>query len=145
MEKILISACLVGDKCNYEGKSNYTPLISQLLEKYELVPLCPEVEGGLPTPRKPNERKGDRVIDIDDRDHTRQFKLGAEQVYNVCLYLGIRIAILKEYSPSCGVKQISDGSFTHKHVNGMGVTAEYLSKKGIRVISSEDIEAFLNE
>ena len=143
MEKILISACLVGDRCNYAGKSNYTPLINNLLEKYELVPFCPEVEGGLSIPRKCSERKDGKVIDETGRDVTRYYQLGAEKAYNICMYLGIKIAILKERSPSCGVHQIYDGTFSHKEINGMGYTAEYLSKKGITVLSEEDIPTFL--
>ena len=143
MEKILISACLVGDKCKYNGQSNYTPLIKELLEKYELVPMCPEVEGGLPTPRKPSERKGDRVINDAGKDVTKAFLEGAERVYNVCLYLGIKIAILKDCSPSCGVYHIYDGSFSHKEIDGQGVTAEFLRKKGIKVLSESDIPSLL--
>ena len=143
MEKILISACLVGDRCNYAGKSNYTPLINDLLEKYELVPFCPEVEGGLSIPRKCSERKNDKVIDETGRDVTRYYQLGAEKAYNICMYLGIKIAILKERSPSCGVHHIYDGNFSHKEIDGMGYTAEYLSKKGIKVLSEDDIPNFL--
>ncbi|MBE6136233.1 MAG: DUF523 domain-containing protein [Erysipelotrichaceae bacterium] len=143
MEKILISACLVGDKCKYDGKSNYTPLVKELLEKYELVPFCPEVEGGLSIPRTPSERKGDIIINQNGKDVTKYFELGAEKAYNICMYLGIKIAILKENSPSCGVNTIYDGSFSHKTINGQGYTAEYLSKRGIRVISENDISSLL--
>lgn len=143
MEKILISACLVGDKTKYDGKSNYTPLIKELLEKYELVPFCPEVEGGLPTPRKPSERKGDKVINSNGKDVTKYFELGAEKAYNICMYLGITTVILKENSPSCGVNQIYDGTFTHKLIDGQGYTAQYLASKGIKVLSENDISSLL--
>ena len=143
MEKILISACLVGDKVKYNGQSNYTPLVKELLEKYELVPFCPEVEGGLSTPRHPSERKGDKVINDQGKDVTKYFLLGAEKAYNICMYLGIKIAILKECSPSCGVHQIYDGSFSHKAIDGQGITAEYLSSKGIKVLSENDISELL--
>jgi len=145
MEKILISACLVGDKCNYAGKSNYTPLINDLLEKYELVPFCSEVEGGLSIPRKPIEIKNGRCITIEGKDVTKNSELGAEKAYNICMYLGIKVAILKERSPSCGVHHIYDGSFTHTIIDGQGFTTQYLSKRGIRVLSEEDIPAFLSE
>ena len=102
MEKILISACLVGDKVKYNGQSNYNPKIKELLEKYELVPFCPEVEGGLPTPRTPNERVKDKVLTEDGRDVTKPFEKGADLAYNICMYLGIKIAVLKALSPSCG-------------------------------------------
>ena len=143
MEKILISACLVGDKCKYDGHTNYTPLIKDLLEKYELVPFCPEVEGGLPTPRKPSERKSDKVINNAGKDVTRNFQLGAEKALNICKYLNIKIAILKENSPSCGVNQIYDGNFKNKLIKGEGVTTELLRKNGIAVYNEKQIEELL--
>ena len=145
MEKILISACLVGDKCKYNGGDNKISLIDKLLEKYELVPFCPEVEGGLPTPRHPSERIKDRVKMDNGKDVTFQYNRGADLAANICLHLGIRVAILKDKSPSCGVHKIYDGTFTHKEIKGEGVTAEKLRKKGIRIISEDEIEAFLNE
>ena len=143
MEKILISACLVGDKCKYDGHTNYTPLIKDLLEKYELVPFCPEVEGGLPTPRKPCERKGDKVINNAGKDVTRNFQLGAEKALNICKYLDIKIAVLKENSPSCGSNQIYDGNFKNKLIKGEGVTTELLRKNGITVYNENQIEELL--
>ena len=83
MEKILISACLVGDKVKYDGKSNYYPLQRELLQYYELVPVCPEVLGGLTTPRTPSERKGDIVIDRNGKDVTKYFIKGRDDVINI--------------------------------------------------------------
>lgn len=143
MEKILISACLIGDKCKYDGKSNYNPKIKDLLEKYELVPFCPEVEGGLPTPRVPSEIKGGRVVNQEGRDVTFQFEKGAELAYNVCMYLGIKTVILKKLSPSCGSNEIYDGGFSHKVIKGDGVTASYLKRKGINVLTEDDIDTLL--
>lgn len=145
MEKILISACLVGDKTRYDGKSNYTPLIKDLMEKYDLVPFCPEVEGGLSIPRHPSERKKDQVFMEGGRNVTKEYEKGAELALNICLYLGIRVAVLKENSPSCGVNNIYNGRFEHKLVKGQGVTSELLRRKGIRVISENELEAFLKE
>ena len=145
MEKILISACLVGDKVKYDGHSNYNEKIKLLLEKYELVPFCPEVEGGLPTPRKPSERIKDRVKMSDGKDVTRQYEKGAELAANICLYLGIKIAILKENSPSCGSHKIYDGTFSHKLIDGQGVTAGLLKKEGIKVISEDEIDTLLTD
>lgn len=145
MEKILISACLIGDKTRYDGKSNYTPLVKSLLEKYELVPFCPEVEGGLSIPRQPSEIKKDEVVTKSGKKVTNNYKKGAELALNICLYLGIRIAILKENSPSCGVKQIHDGSFSNRLIKGSGITTSLLKREGIRVLSEEEIEAFLLE
>ena len=143
MEKILISACLVGDKVKYDGKSNYNPLIKELLEYFELVPFCPEVEGGLKTPRSPAEIKGEQVINMDGQDVTIAYEKGAELAFNICLFLKIKKVILKETSPSCGSKQIYDGTFSHKVIPGMGITAKYLKEKGIEVYSENDIESLL--
>ena len=145
MEKILISACLVGDKTRFDGHSNYTPLIEELLEKYELVPFCPEVEGGLKTPRDPSEIKRGKVISSKGRDVTKQFNLGAEKALNICKYLNIKIAILKESSPSCGVYEIHDGNFTNRKIKGEGITTTLLKQHGIRVISEKEIEELLKE
>jgi len=143
MEKILISACLVGDKTRFDGKGSYNPLVAQLLEKYELVPFCPEVEGGLRVPRKKSEIVNDKVVSEEGKDVTKNFLEGAQKAYNICLYLGIRTAILKDGSPSCGSSEIHDGKFSNKKIPGMGITAKYLTKKGIRVISDKDIESLL--
>ena len=90
-ERILISACLVGDKCRYDGKSNLSPKIEALLEKYELVPFCPECEGGLKTPRTPSERVGNKVVTKDGRNVTKQYERGAELAWNICFYLKIKV------------------------------------------------------
>ena len=143
MEKILISACLIGDNVKYNGGNNLTPKLDALLEKYELIPFCPEVEGGLSTPRSPAERVGDSVINQDGEDVTDAYMKGAELAFNICLYLKIKKVILKEKSPSCGSKIIYDGSFSHKEIPGMGVTAEYLKKKGIEVYNEDEIDSLL--
>ena len=143
MERILISACLVGDNVKYDGGNNKHPLIDKLLEKYELVPFCPEVEGGLPIPRHPSEQRGEQVINDLDEDVTIAFERGAELAFNICLFLKIKKAILKERSPSCGTHEIYDGSFSHKKIKGMGVTAAYLKSKGIEVFSEDEIESLL--
>lgn len=145
MEKILISACLVGDKVRYDGQNNRSPLIEQLLEKYELVPFCPEVEGGLSIPRLPNEIKGKKVYNKKGVDVTHTFINGAEKALNLCSYLNIRIAILKEKSPSCGTHQIYDGSFTSHLINGEGITAKKLKEKGISVYSEDEIPLLLQK
>ena len=143
MEKILISACLVGDNVKYNGGNNLSPKIDALLEKYELIPFCPEVEGGLSTPRTPAERVRDRVINQGGEDVTDAYLRGAELAFNICLFLKIKKVILKEKSPSCGSKIIYDGSFSHKEIPGMGITTEYLKEKGIEVYSEDDIDSLL--
>ena len=143
MERILISACLVGDNVKYDGGNNKNPLISKLLEKYELVPFCPEVEGGLPIPRHPCEQRGEQVVNDRDEDVTDEFNRGADLALNICLYLKITKAILKERSPSCGVHSIYDGTFSHKVIDGSGVTAALLKRKGITVYSEDEIPKLL--
>ena len=145
MEKILISACLVGDKVRYDGKSQYHPLIKELLEKYELVPFCPEVEGGLKTPRKPSEIKKDKVINEEGRDVTRFFKEGASKALNICKYLNIKIAILKDGSPSCGSSEIHSGNFDGRMIKGKGITTTLLEQNGIKVYSEKEIEKILEK
>ena len=144
MERILISACLVGDNVKYDGGNNKNPLISKLLEKYELVPFCPEVEGGLPTPRHPCEQRGEQVVNDIDEDKTDEFNRGADLALNICLYLKITKAILKERSPSCGVHSIYDGTFSHKVIDGSGVTAALLKRKGIQVYNENEIPMLLD-
>ena len=145
MERILISACLVGDNVKYNGGNNKSPLIDKLLEKYELIPFCPEVEGGLKTPRSPSEIKDGRVINQEGQDVTMAFERGAELAFNICLFLKIKKVILKERSPSCGSNEIYDGSFSHKLISGMGITARYLKEKGIEVYTENDIDSLLND
>ena len=143
MEKILISACLVGDKVRYDGKGQYHPLVKELLEKYELVPFCPEVEGGLSTPRIPSEIYKGKVINKEGKDVTYQFNKGADLAINICKYLDIKIAILKDGSPSCGSKEIHDGKFTGKLIKGKGITATKLEQIGVKIYNEKEIEQLL--
>jgi len=143
MEKILVSACLVGDKVNYKGQGNYAKDIEKIKELYDLVLFCPEVEGGLKTPRMPSEIKGDFVIREDGKDVTNNFLEGANKALRLCRYLGIKKAILKENSPSCGTHKIHDGSFSGKKISGMGITARVLSSNGIEVYSEEEIDKLI--
>lgn len=141
--KILISACLVGDKVNYKGQGNYNPLVEKLKEKYDLLLFCPEMEGGLSSPRLPSEIKGSQVINKEGKNVTRQFELGAKKALNLCKYFGIHKAVLKESSPSCGTHNIHDGNFKGNKINGMGVTARLLKENGIEVYSEDEIEKLL--
>ncbi|MCQ2742244.1 MAG: DUF523 domain-containing protein [Bacilli bacterium] len=143
MEKILISACLLGDKCTYNLKDNYRREVEELKKRFLLVPFCPEVEGGLPTPRKPSEQKGSKVIMEDGTDVTRFFNDGAQKALKVCKFHGIRIAILKEKSPSCGTHFVYNGTFSHTIVDGKGVTARLLESYGISCYSEDQISWLL--
>jgi len=145
MKRLLISACLVGDKVNYKGKGNYHPDVEKLKEIYDLVLFCPENEGGLKTPRLPNEISGDKVIREDGKDVTKEFNLGASKALMLCKFLGIEIAVLKENSPSCGSHMVHDGTFKGNKIPGMGVTAKLLSDNGIKVYSENEIDKLLEE
>ena len=131
--KILISACLLGIPCRYDGAAKTQPWAEELARRHELVPVCPEQLGGLPTPRDPSERWGDRVVMNTGADVTAQYRRGAEAALRLCRMLGCEAAILKERSPSCGHGTIYDGTFTGTLTAGDGVTAELLLRNGIPV------------
>lgn len=145
MQKILISACLVGDKVNYKGKGNYCPNIEKLKEHFDLVLFCPECEGGLPTPRLPNEIKNDQVYREDGKLVTKNFLEGGNKALMLCKYLGISIAVLKESSPSCGSNLIHAGYFDGRKIKGEGITTRILRRHGIRVYSENEIDALIEE
>ena len=144
MEKILISACLLGINCKYNGKNNYNSLIEKLKEKYILIPICPEQMGGLSTPRNPSEIKGDKVISSAGDDVTTNFIAGANKALDIAKKENISIAILKEGSPSCCSNYIYDGTFTKTKVDGMGITARLLSNNNIKIYNENEIESLLN-
>ena len=130
--KILVSACLLGENCKYNGKNNYSERVAKYLEGHEVIPVCPEVLGGLPTPRDPSEIVSGEVINCKGVNVDRQFREGAEEALRIAKENGIDLAILQSRSPSCGVKQIYDGNFTGKLILGQGVFAQLLEKNGFR-------------
>ena len=145
MENVLISACLLGFECKYCGGSNKLPerQLAALRERFRLIPVCPESAGGLPTPRDPSERLGDKVVSNQGRDVTAQYQKGAETALRLARRYGCKAALLKEKSPSCGSGQIYDGSFTGKLIPGDGVAAEELKKEGLIVFGESDTELLL--
>lgn len=138
-ENILVSACLLGIGCRYDGKHKANEAVTALTERFNLIPFCPEIYGGLPTPRTPSERIGDRVMMADGRDVTQNYQKGAEEALELCRIYGITTAILKERSPSCGKGVIYDGSFSGTLTDRDGVTAELLIANGIRVLGESEI------
>ncbi|MDO4811461.1 MAG: DUF523 domain-containing protein [Eubacteriales bacterium] len=142
---ILVSACLLGVSCRYDGKSKPHPAVERLMVQHTLIPVCGEVMGGLPTPRTPAERKGEKVIAADGRDVTAQYRRGAEEVLRLAKLYGCKTAILKERSPSCGSGKIYDGTFTGTLTDGWGVTAALLRDNGIRVVGESEIETWIEE
>ena len=139
-ENLLISACLIGTPCRYDGKSVEKIDLSPLKEKYNLIPICPEIYGGLSTPRVPSERVGDRVIMKDGSDVTENYKRGAVWSLNFAVLNDCKKALLKERSPSCGKGYIYDGSFSGTLTARSGVTAELLSEAGIEVFGEGELD-----
>ena len=135
MENLLVSACLLGFECKYSGGSNKLSdeEISKLKNEYRLIPVCPETAGGLPVPRDPSERLGDKVVSSKGKDVTAEFVKGAETALYLAKRYGCRKALLKRNSPSCGGEFIYDGSFSGVLVPGEGVAAEMLKAAGIEV------------
>ena len=137
--------CLLGEPCRYDGKS--VPLdgtiIEKLKEKYTLVTVCPEQEGGLPTPRIPAERQGENVVRRDGVDVTAEYRKGAGVALSLCRRFGISIALMKAKSPSCGAGRIYDGTFSGTLTDGDGVTVSLLSGNGIKIFTENDINSLL--
>lgn len=137
--KIIVSACLLGLNCRYCGGGCLDERVNALLEEHDLIPVCPEQLGGLPTPREPNEIRYGRVFDKNGLDNTEHFERGAAEVLKLAGLLRCGAAVLKERSPSCGSSMIYDGSFGGRIIPGAGVTAKLLMGNGIRVVSEERI------
>lgn len=142
-EKLLISACLLGVPCRYDGGSKPCPAALALREKYELIPVCPEVFGGLPTPRPPCEIRDGRVTDVDGNDRTDAYRLGAEKALAEAKKYGVTKAVLKERSPSCGKGIVHDGTFSGGLTVGDGITAALFAENGITVIGESGIGTLL--
>ncbi len=138
MKKILVSRCLTGECCRYDGKSNLVPEIRELAELGIAVPVCPEVLGGLPTPRTPSEIRGENVIMRDGTDVTEQFRLGAERAMAVFLEEGCACAVTKAKSPSCGCGTVYDGTFTGTLTPGDGIFVRLLKEAGVPVCTEKD-------
>ena len=135
---ILVSACLLGVPCRYDGTGKSDERIVTLAKSRCLIPVCPEQLGGLSTPRPPAERCGTRVLTRDDRDVTAPFLRGAEETLRLARLFSCQIAILKANSPSCGSGQIYDGRFCGRLVPGDGMTAALLKQDGLTVLSEKD-------
>ena len=138
MEKILVSACLLGVNCKYNGGNNYNENIEEYLRDKEIIPICPEIYGGLPTPRVPSEIRNNKVFTEDNIDVTENFKKGAEETLKLAKRLGVTKALLKSKSPSCGYKKIYDGTFTNQLIDGNGITTRLLLENGFEILTEKD-------
>ena len=141
--RILISACLLGTCCRYDGGGNRQEWAEELGRRYELVPVCPEQLGGLATPRPPAERLGNRVVTNAGGDVTDAYEKGAAEALALARLLDCQAAVLKERSPSCGRGAIYDGTFSHTQVPGDGVTAKRLLEAGIPVYGESQVRQTL--
>ena len=136
--RLLISACLCGQRCRYDGGGFDLPALRRLADSGAALPFCPECAGGLPTPRTPCEIAGGQVLARDGRDCTAEYRQGAALALELCRRYGLTAAILKDGSPSCGVTRIYDGTHTGRRIPGQGVTARLLAQEGIALYTEEN-------
>lgn len=137
--KILVSACLLGKNCKYNGGNNLNQGVLDFIEGHEVIGVCPEQLGGLSTPRLPAEIVDGVVTNKDGVSVDAEFRKGAQSALAAALENKVDLAILQSRSPSCGVKEIYDGSFSGKKIKGQGVFAKLLSAHGIKVLDAEDV------
>lgn len=137
--KIMVSACLAGENCKYNGGNNRNEKVIALLDENEIITVCPEQMGGLPTPRIPSEIRNGEVINRDGISVDKEYRLGAEKCLEIAKEIQPDLIVLQSRSPSCGVKQRYDGTFTGKLIDQPGVTAELLIRNGFHVIDVEDL------
>lgn len=139
-EKILVSACLLGINCKYSGENNKNEKVIEYIKDKEVIPVCPEIMGGLSTPRPPSEIINDKVMNNLNQDVTQQYKKGAEETLKLAKLFNVKKALLKAKSPSCGKGYIYDGTFSSTLIEGNGITTKLLIENGIEVITEKDLE-----
>ncbi len=144
MDNLLISACLLGLSCRYDGEYREYDL-KNLREKFNLIPICPEIYGGLPTPRVPSEIQGEKVVNRNGDDVTAQYEKGAQEALKLAKLYNAKYALLKAKSPSCGKNEVYDGSFTATLVDGEGVTARLLRENGLVIFTENEVNVLLEK
>lgn len=137
--KIMVSACLMGENCKYNGGNNLNEKVLNYVKGHQVITVCPEVMGGLPTPRIPAEIVNNVVTTKDGRNVDKEFRTGAEMALQIAKENQIDLVVLQSRSPSCSPKQIYDGSFSGKKIEGQGIFAKLLIENGFRVIDVEDL------
>lgn len=142
---ILVSACLMGLRCRYDGQTKPNAAVLALREAHVLIPVCPEQLGGLPTPRPPAEWQGERITNAAGQDVTEAYLRGAAEAVKLAALSGCRYAILKERSPACGAGEIYDGSFSGLRVPGDGAAAKALKAAGVTVLGESRVPDFFAE
>ncbi len=138
--KILVSACLAGDNCKYNGGNNFNARLVNFMVAHEVVKVCPEVLGGLSTPRSPAEIVDGQVINKDGKNITKEFSLGTQKAFEIVKKENPDLIILQSRSPSCGIKQIYDGTFSGNKIPGRGLFAALCIEAGYNVLDIEDID-----
>lgn len=136
---IMVSACLLGEKCKYNGGDNFSEKVLAFTAGHEVIPVCPETAGGLPVPRTSCEIAGGVVMDSNGNSRDKEFRAGAEACLRVAKEKGIDLAILQPRSPSCGVNQVYDGTFSGHLIKGSGVFAAMLRENGFTIMDAEDL------
>ncbi len=137
--KIAVSACLLGENCKYSGGNNKNEAVLEFIKDKEVIPICPEVAGGLPTPRVPVELVEGVAVNKEGVNVDNEFRKGVEETLKKLEGQGVELVILQPRSPSCGAKQIYDGTFTGTLVAGQGMTAKALAEHGYRLVEPEDL------
>lgn len=138
--KIMVSACLLGENCKYNGGNNLSEKVMKFIEGHEVISVCPEVMGGLPTPRIPSEIVNGVVTAADGRNVDAEFRKGAQIGLELAKENDVDLVILQSRSPSCGVKQVYDGTFSGNKIDGQGIFVQLLIENGYKVIDVEDLE-----
>lgn len=135
----MVSACLLGENCKYNGGNNLSQKVLDFTKGHEVIPVCPEVLGGLPTPRIPSEIVNGTVTSKSGKNVDKEFRRGANTCLKMAKENDVDLVILQSRSPSCGVKNIYDGSFSGKIIEGKGIFARLLDKNGFKIIDVEDL------
>ena len=143
--KIMVSACLLGENCKYNGGNNRNEALLEMLAGHEIIPVCPEVAGGLPVPRVPVELVNGRAVNRNGEDVDEAFRKGAEKTLAIVARENPDLIILQSRSPSCGVSEIYDGTFTGRKIPGHGLFAGLAIRAGYKVMDVEDLHLFSPE
>ncbi|MDO4977959.1 MAG: DUF523 domain-containing protein [Eubacteriales bacterium] len=138
--KIMVSACLLGENCKYSGGNNRNQAVLDSIEGHEVIAVCPEVMGGLPVPRIPCEVKNGVVVNKEGKSCDQEFRLGAEKALKIAKEEQIDLAILKSRSPSCGIGQIYDGTFSGTLISDDGIFVSLMKEEGYRILTEEEIQ-----
>ncbi|MBQ1710128.1 MAG: DUF523 domain-containing protein [Treponema sp.] len=142
--KVIVSACLAGDNCKYNGGNNLNQKMMEFLQTHEMIKVCPEVLDGLPTPRPSAEIVDGKVMNTEGKNITKEFTLGAQKAFEIVQQENPDLIILQSRSPSCGIKQIYDGTFSGNKIPGHGLFADLCIKAGYNVLDIEDIDDYLS-